>query len=65
MTSLAQPLEGAAIRRAGSDVSLITYGGSLKKVLAAADELAKEGIACEVIDLFCLAWNLSVFIICH
>lgn len=48
---LAQPLEGAAIRRAGSDVSLITYGGSLKKVLAAADELAKEGIACEVIDL--------------
>jgi len=48
---LAQPLEGAAIRRAGSDVSLITYGGSLKKVLAAADELAREGIACEVIDL--------------
>ena len=49
--ALAVPLEGAAICRPGMDVSLITYGGSLKKALAAADELATEGIACEVIDL--------------
>ena len=44
-------LEGAAIRRPGRDVSLITYGGSLKKALAAADGLATDGIDCEVIDL--------------
>jgi len=48
---LAVPLEPAAVRRAGKDASLITYGGSLKKTLAAADELAREGIDCEVIDL--------------
>ncbi|MBV5242508.1 alpha-ketoacid dehydrogenase subunit beta [Mycolicibacterium sp. PAM1] len=41
----------AAVRRQGSDVSLITYGGSLPKVLDAADELALAGIDCEVIDL--------------
>jgi pyruvate dehydrogenase E1 component beta subunit len=39
------------VRRAGKDVTLITYGGSLGKVLAAADTLAKEGIEAEVIDL--------------
>lgn len=41
----------AKIRRAGSDLTLITYGGSLGKALAAAEELAGEGIECEVIDL--------------
>jgi pyruvate dehydrogenase E1 component beta subunit len=41
----------AAIRRGGSDVSLITYGGSLGKTLAAAEELAAGGISAEVIDL--------------
>ncbi len=44
-------LERAAIRRPGSDVSLITYGGSLPKVLEAAEELAAAGIAAEVLDL--------------
>ena len=44
-------LEGAAVRRAGSDVSLITYGGSLGKTLAAASELATAGIGAEVVDL--------------
>ncbi|MGK2899010.1 MAG: alpha-ketoacid dehydrogenase subunit beta [Burkholderiaceae bacterium] len=38
-------------RRAGRDVSLVTYGNSLPKCLAAADALAVEGIAAEVIDL--------------
>ncbi|MCB1380620.1 MAG: alpha-ketoacid dehydrogenase subunit beta [Alphaproteobacteria bacterium] len=47
----AVPLGGAAIRRTGEDISLITYGGSLKKVFSAAEELAKEDISCEVIDL--------------
>ena len=41
----------AAVRRAGKDVSLITYGGSLGKTLDAAGQLAKEGIEAEVIDL--------------
>ncbi|MGZ3429637.1 MAG: alpha-ketoacid dehydrogenase subunit beta [Polyangia bacterium] len=41
----------AAVRRAGRDVSLITYGGSLGKTLTAAEQLAKDGIDAEVIDL--------------
>jgi len=41
----------AAVRRAGSDMTLITYGGSLPKSLAAAEELAREGMDIEVIDL--------------
>ena len=41
----------AEIRRSGSDITLVTYGGSLPKTLAAADELAKSGIEAEVIDL--------------
>jgi pyruvate/2-oxoglutarate/acetoin dehydrogenase E1 component len=32
-------------------VSLITYGNSLPKALAAAEALAKEGIEAEVVDL--------------
>lgn len=41
----------AAVRRPGKDVTLITYGGSLAKTLAAADDLAADGIDAEVIDL--------------
>jgi pyruvate dehydrogenase E1 component beta subunit len=41
----------AAIRRAGRDVTLITYGGSLGKTLEASDLLEREGIIAEVIDL--------------
>ena len=41
----------AAIRRPGSDISLITYGGSLWKTLEAATALAAENIDSEVIDL--------------
>ena len=44
-------LDGASIRRAGQDVTLITYGGSLYKCLDAAAELATAGIDAEVIDL--------------
>ena len=44
-------IRGAKVRRAGSDVSLITYGGSLPKALQAAEALASDGIAAEVIDL--------------
>lgn len=41
----------AAVRRAGRDISLITYGGSLWKTLEAAAVLAGENIHAEVIDL--------------
>jgi len=41
----------AAVRRVGTDVSLITYGGTLWKTLAAAEELAGIGIEAEVVDL--------------
>jgi pyruvate dehydrogenase E1 component beta subunit len=41
----------AMVRRAGDAVSLITYGGTLGKVLQAADQLAVDGIETEVIDL--------------
>jgi pyruvate dehydrogenase E1 component beta subunit len=41
----------ALVRRAGTDLTLITYGGSLPKTLAAADLLAAQGIGAEVIDL--------------
>ena len=53
MAADAGPVEitSAAIRRAGTQVSLITYGGTLFKTLQAADELARDGIDAEVIDL--------------
>jgi len=44
-------LDTAAVRRAGSDVSLITYGGTLPTTMAAAEKLAADGIEAEVIDL--------------
>jgi pyruvate dehydrogenase E1 component beta subunit len=45
------PIRGASIRRPGRDVTLVTYGGSLQKTLAAAELLAADGIEAEVIDL--------------
>lgn len=44
-------LSTARIRRPGSDVTIVTYGGNLPKVLASASELAEDGIECEVVDL--------------
>jgi pyruvate dehydrogenase E1 component subunit beta len=44
-------IDRAAIRRSGDDVTLITYGGTLPKALEAAEQLAADGIAAEVIDL--------------
>ena len=44
-------IANAAIRRPGKNISLITYGGTLFKTLQAAEELDREGIDAEVIDL--------------
>jgi pyruvate dehydrogenase E1 component beta subunit len=44
-------IDHAEVMRQGTDVSLITYGGSLFKTLEAASRLSKEGVEAEVIDL--------------
>ena len=44
-------IDKAVVRREGHDISLITYGGSLWKVLQPAAVLAGENIDAEVIDL--------------
>ncbi|HEX2437315.1 MAG TPA: pyruvate dehydrogenase complex E1 component subunit beta [Methylomirabilota bacterium] len=41
----------AIVRREGTDLSIVTYGGSLPKAMAAADLLAAAGITAEVVDL--------------
>lgn len=45
------PLGVADIKREGSDVTVVSFGKIIKEAYKAADELAKEGISCEVIDL--------------
>jgi 2-oxoisovalerate dehydrogenase E1 component beta subunit len=45
------PIGKAAIRRPGSDISVITYGAMVFTALDAAAELEKEGIDLEVVDL--------------
>src|SRR5438105_13867938 len=47
----ALPLDVAFVLREGRDVTLISWGAMLKEAMAAADALAAEGIAAEVIDL--------------
>ena len=49
------PLGKAAIAREGTDLSLITYGRTVIDALAVAEELAKEGISVEVVDLRTIA----------
>jgi len=44
-------IDAAAVRRAGADITLITYGGTLPAVLDAAGRLAADGIDAEVLDL--------------
>jgi pyruvate dehydrogenase E1 component beta subunit len=48
---VAVDLDRAAVRRAGTDVSLVTYGGMLPRTLEAADRLDERGISAEVVDL--------------
>ncbi|MFN3951349.1 MAG: pyruvate dehydrogenase complex E1 component subunit beta [Thermaurantimonas sp.] len=45
------PLGKAEIKRAGTDVTIVSFGKIIKVAYAAADELEKEGISCEIIDL--------------
>ncbi|MEO8759570.1 MAG: pyruvate dehydrogenase complex E1 component subunit beta [Bacteroidia bacterium] len=45
------PIGVADIKRAGTDVTIVTFGKITKVALKAAEELEKEGISAEVIDL--------------
>ncbi|MCH8332169.1 MAG: alpha-ketoacid dehydrogenase subunit beta, partial [Bacteroidetes bacterium] len=45
------PLGKASVTREGTDVTLVSFNKMMKVIDAAADELAKEGISAEVIDL--------------
>lgn len=45
------PIGVADIKREGHDVTIVSFGKIIKEAYKAADELEKEGISCEVIDL--------------
>ncbi|WP_172916439.1 pyruvate dehydrogenase complex E1 component subunit beta [Capnocytophaga canimorsus] len=45
------PLGVADIKREGKDVTIVSFGKIIKEAYAAADQLAKEDIECEIIDL--------------
>ncbi|MBU6268360.1 MAG: hypothetical protein KGN34_12525 [Sphingomonadales bacterium] len=45
------PLGVAKVKRPGTDITLITYGWQVAQCLAAGEELAKDGVSAEVIDL--------------
>ncbi len=45
------PIGKAAVRREGTDITLVSFNKMMLEVEKAADELAKEGISAEVIDL--------------
>ena len=45
------PIGVADIKRAGKDITLVTFGKILKEAMKAATELSEEGIDVEVIDL--------------
>ena len=45
------PLDVCYTLREGSDVTLVTWGAMTYETLKAADQLAKSGVSCEVIDL--------------
>ena len=45
------PIGKADIKRAGTDVTIVSFGKMMKVALSAAEELAKDNISAEVIDL--------------
>ncbi len=48
------PMEKAVIRKTGTDLSIITWGGCLYKAMQAAELLEAQGFNIEVVDLRCL-----------
>ena len=45
------PLGVAELKREGTDVTIISFGKIIKEAYKAADEVEKEGVSCEIIDL--------------
>lgn len=45
------PLGVAEIKREGTDVTIVSFGKIIKEAYKAAEDLEKEGISCEIIDL--------------
>lgn len=45
------PIGKADVKREGNDVTIVSYNKMMKVALAAADDLAREGVSAEVIDL--------------
>lgn len=45
------PIGVADIKREGKDVTIVSFGKIIKEAYKAADELEKENISCEIIDL--------------
>ena len=45
------PLGVAEVKREGTDVTIVSFGKIIKEAYKAAEELEKEGISCEIIDL--------------
>jgi pyruvate dehydrogenase E1 component beta subunit len=45
------PIGVAEIKRSGNDVTIVSFGKIIKHAYTAAEELAKDGIDCEIIDL--------------
>lgn len=45
------PIGAADIKRSGKDITLVSFGKILKEALKASEELQKEGIDVEIIDL--------------
>lgn len=50
----ALPLDSCYTLREGNDITLISWGAMIKETLEAADQLAKQGLSCEVIDVVTL-----------
>lgn len=45
------PIGVADIKRAGTDVTIVSFGKIIKEAYKAAEELEKDGVSCEIIDI--------------